>query len=172
MTSLPYHERQLSLNQLCLVHALNMLLGEKRVDKRKMDQVCELLSPSSSSWWNPHRSALGLGNYDVNVAMYILENEFDCEVSFFDTRKSVDEISLDQCSMGLLLNVPGSRFLPGSRHWISYKKYRRVVGEGDEWYLFDSQKQGPLKVDSMTEAMTHHLSSGDHILLVTKKTPR
>jgi hypothetical protein len=157
----PYHEKQSLLNQLCLIHAINMLLGGRHVDKRNLDEVCETLSPDSP-WWNPHRSALGLGNYDVNVAMYVLQ-DFGYDASFFDSRKSAKEISLENDCAGLLLNVKGTRFLPGSRHWISY---RQVEGS---WYQLDCKAEGPVEVDNIIEEMRAHLVSKDHILIVRKK---
>jgi josephin len=163
-STLPYHERQSMFNQLCLVHALNMLLGDNIVDKKTLDEVCETLSPSK--WWNPHRSSLGTGNYDINVAMYVLD-ELGYNASFFDNRKSAEEIPLKEC-FGLLLNVQGSRFLPGSsRHWMSY---RQVVPPAGSWYLLDSKEAGPLEVIDMVQAMRDHLSSGDYILILKKKT--
>jgi hypothetical protein len=36
--------------------------------------------------WNPHRAPLGLGNYDVNVLMYVLEQKG--ERAFVDSRLS------------------------------------------------------------------------------------
>ena len=162
-TTLPYHEKQGLFNQLCLIHAINMLVGSHVVDKTKLDQVCETMSPGTS-WWNPHRSALGTGNYDVNVAMYVID-ELGYNVSFFDKRKSVEEIpfSEGQCSR-LLLNVRGSLFLPGSRHWIGYRKI------SDCWYLLDSKESGPVQVGDVIASMRHHLDAQDHILIVSEKT--
>lgn len=150
-------------NQLCLVHAINMLLGGDIVDKHSLDQVCMTLSPVNK-WWNPHRSVLGTGNYDVNVAMYVLE-ELGYSVSFFDGRKSAEEMPLKQCS-GLLLNVRGSRFSPFSRHWVSY---RQVELPNDLWYLLDSNEEGPREVNDIVQTMKDHLSSGNHILMLKKK---
>lgn len=52
-------------------------------DKATLDAACEHLAAlsnggsSSSSLlgrvWNPHRAPLGLGNYDVNVLMFVME---------------------------------------------------------------------------------------------------
>ncbi|KAI6240939.1 Ubiquitinyl hydrolase 1 [Aphelenchoides fujianensis] len=55
-----YHERQ--RRQLCLLHTLNNLFQREEFRKEELDQICEVFD--SSSWFNAHRSMLGLGNYD------------------------------------------------------------------------------------------------------------
>lgn len=153
-----YHERQSSFNQLCLVHAINMILGAPKVQKDTLDQICETLCPDGK-WWNDHRSVLGTGNYDANVAMYALD-ELGYHVSFFDTRKAPDQIPLDKCG-GLLLNIKG--FLPYSRHWIGCRKV------DESWYLLDSQKAGPIELSDVVQKMKDYISLGAHILVLTKK---
>ena len=98
-----YHERQ--SRQLCALHVLNNLLQvnvfpeyqsleshalsfcfkEKAFTKLELDDICTHLAPDSH-WWNPHRSPLGLGNYDVNVMMAALQSK-DCQAVWFDKRK-------------------------------------------------------------------------------------
>ena len=48
--------------------------------------VCCRLSPDT--WINPHRSILGIGNYDINVIMVALQSH-GYETVWFDKRKSV-----------------------------------------------------------------------------------
>jgi josephin len=61
-----YHERQ-SL-QMCALHALNNLFQDGRSFSRaQLDEICSRLSPDHLI--NPHKSVLGLGNYDINVIM-------------------------------------------------------------------------------------------------------
>ena len=45
---------------------------EKAFSKPDLDEICLQLAPDSNSWWNPHRSPIGLGNYDINVIMAAL----------------------------------------------------------------------------------------------------
>ena len=100
-----YHERQ--SRQLCALHVLNNLLQvnihihvdylilpdllsyfflkEKAFTKAQLDDICTQLAPDNQ-WWNPHRSPLGLGNYDVNVMMAALQGK-DCQAIWFDKRK-------------------------------------------------------------------------------------
>lgn len=52
--------------------------------KVQLDDICKQLSPSE--WINPHKSMLGLGNYDINVIMTALQLK-GCEAIWFDKRK-------------------------------------------------------------------------------------
>jgi hypothetical protein len=169
-TLLPYHEKQSRWNQLCLVHALNMLMGSKQVDQATLDVICEILAPDSIPWWNPHRSALGLGNYDANVGLTVLQ-EHGLEATFFDNRKPVVELlaCLDDLE-GLLVNVPGSMFPPGSRHWIAYRPTATVAPSPPTWWILDSKQAGPIPVQSMEQALADHLSKGDCIIMVQSET--
>nr|CDJ86148.1 Machado-Joseph disease protein MJD domain containing protein [Haemonchus contortus] len=63
-----YHERQ--SRQMCLVHALNALFQKPHFTSESLDEICYSLN--ESRWFNPHRSMLGLGNYDANVLMSAL----------------------------------------------------------------------------------------------------
>lgn len=99
-----YHERQ--IRELCALHTLNNLFQGKTLydfskiqlsfveivqhlergffTKLQLDEICKQLSPNE--WINPHRSMLGLGNYDINVIMSALENR-GYEATWFDKRK-------------------------------------------------------------------------------------
>lgn len=52
--------------------------------KMQLDEICKHLSPHE--WINPHRSVLGLGNYDINVIIVALQKK-QCEAVWFDKRK-------------------------------------------------------------------------------------
>lgn len=52
--------------------------------KFQLDQICSSLSPDE--WINPHRSFLGLGNYDVNVILSAVQLK-GYEAVWFDKRK-------------------------------------------------------------------------------------
>jgi len=68
------------------MHVLNNLLQKKEFSKIELDTICLELAPDSYSWWNPHRSPLGWGNYDVNVIMAALQRRgFD--TIWFDKRR-------------------------------------------------------------------------------------
>lgn len=79
-----YHERQ--SKQLCALHALNNLFQDpKAFTKQDLDAICEELAPDSRIF-NPHRSALGFGCYDVNVIIAALAKK-NFDVIWFDKRK-------------------------------------------------------------------------------------
>lgn len=78
-----YHEKQ--IKELCALHALNNLFQERNsFTKAQLDLICHSLSPDV--WINPHKSLLGLGNYDINVIMKALQGK-GCEAIWFDKRK-------------------------------------------------------------------------------------
>lgn len=54
--------------------------------KSELDEICQQLSPDE--WINPHKSMLGLGQYDVNVIMSALQLR-GYEAIWFDKRKYV-----------------------------------------------------------------------------------
>lgn len=79
-----YHERQ--SKQLCALHALNNLFQVPNAfSKKDLDDICIELAPNSRLL-NPHRSALGLGCYDINVIIAALAKK-GYEVIWFDKRK-------------------------------------------------------------------------------------
>ncbi|XP_064542560.1 josephin-like protein [Drosophila montana] len=137
-TSPVYHEKQ--TRQLCALHALNNLFqGDQSYTKDELDDICSNLSPNV--WINPHRSVLGLGNYDINVIMTALQRR-NCEAIWFDKRKDPSIIDLDSI-VGFILNIPsdykfGIITLPlRRRHWIAV---RRI---DDLYYNLDSKLQQP-----------------------------
>ncbi|KAH7948736.1 hypothetical protein HPB49_001431 [Dermacentor silvarum] len=80
-----YHERQ--VKELCALHALNNLFQDGQAfTKGSLDDICHSLSPDHLV--NPHKSMLGLGNYDVNVIMSALQLR-GYEAIWFDKRKCV-----------------------------------------------------------------------------------
>lgn len=74
------------MKELCALHALNNLFQQKVFDKQELDQICYDLTPDV--WINPHKSPLGLGNYDVNVLMAALQKKGFFSV-WFDKRRWV-----------------------------------------------------------------------------------
>ena len=85
MSAPAYHEKQRL--QLCAVHAINNLFQSGGMcSKELLDAICLRLDPSP--YWNEHRSAFRVGNYDINVIMVFL-SERDYDVIWFDKRKYV-----------------------------------------------------------------------------------
>ncbi|CAG9095678.1 hypothetical protein JYU34_007089 [Plutella xylostella] len=133
-----YHEKQ--VKELCALHALNNLFQtESSFTKSELDVICGQLSPNV--WINPHRSMLGLGNYDINVIMAALQKK-GCEAIWFDKRKDPACLDLSHIS-GFILNVPsdyklGFVMLPlRRRHWITI---RQIHGN---FYNLDSKLEAP-----------------------------
>ncbi|KAL1140980.1 hypothetical protein AAG570_000906 [Ranatra chinensis] len=133
-----YHEKQ--VRELCALHALNNLFQERDAfSKAELDEICQSLSPHV--WINPHRSLLGLGNYDVNVIMAALQRK-GYEAVWYDKRKPVECLRLAEIC-GFILNVPsdyrlGFVLLPlKRRHWVAI---RQVAGT---YYNLDSKLDVP-----------------------------
>ncbi|KAK7790275.1 hypothetical protein R5R35_012641 [Gryllus longicercus] len=133
-----YHERQ--VKELCALHALNNLFQEcNAFTKSELDGICYSLSPNV--WINPHKSFLGLGNYDINVIMAALQRK-GCEAIWFDKRKDPKCLNLINI-LGFILNVPsdyklGFVLLPlRRRHWITI---RQINGD---YYNLDSKLESP-----------------------------
>ncbi|XP_075220867.1 josephin-like protein isoform X1 [Lycorma delicatula] len=136
-----YHEKQ--VKELCALHALNNLFQEAHAfSKADLDGICQDLSPAC--WINPHRSPLGLGNYDVNIIMAALQRK-GYEAIWFDKRKDPESLELNRV-FGFILNVPSDfrfRFVVVSlrrRHWIAI---RRVNGA---YYNLDSKLDSPFLI--------------------------
>lgn len=131
-----YHEQQKWA--LCGVHAINNLLQKQAFDKASFDAVCDELAPSFHAFWNPHRSAMGLGNYDVNVLMVLLERE-GFAVKWHDVRHEISTKTLEDyyCHCldgsrqdataepkicGIVVNLPSTGMwskLTKGRHWMT-----------------------------------------------------
>ncbi|XP_005180964.1 josephin-like protein [Musca domestica] len=159
-----YHERQ--TRQLCALHTLNNLFQSRQAfTKEQLDQICTQLNPNV--FLNPHRSMLGLGNYDVNVIMAALQLN-NCEACWFDKRKDPSCIDLNAI-VGFILNVPsdykfGFITLPlRKRHWIAV---RQIDGK---FYNLDSKLHTPECIGNEQQLfafLKQQLQSNDRELFV------
>ncbi|CAH2074670.1 unnamed protein product, partial [Iphiclides podalirius] len=145
-----YHEKQ--VKELCALHALNNLFQMRNTfSKSELDSICSRLSPNV--WINPHRSMLGLGNYDINVIMAALQKK-GCEAVWFDKRKDPGCLDLSNIC-GFILNVPsdyklGFVMLPlRRRHWITI---RQIQGN---FYNLDSKLDAPVLIGRSTDLITY-----------------
>lgn len=149
MTGSIYHERQ--VKELCALHALNNLFQERGFSKQELDQICYSLSPAV--WINPHKSLLGLGNYDINVIMAALQRR-GREAVWFDKRRDPKCLCLDKIE-GFILNVPteyklGFVLLPlKRRHWIALKKIHGA------FYNLDSKLDSPQLIGKDNELLVY-----------------
>lgn len=145
-----YHERQ--VKELCALHALNNLFQESNTfTKSELDAICHSLSPNV--WINPHKSFLGLGNYDINVIMAALQRK-NYEALWYDKRKDPKCLNLMNI-FGFILNVPsdyklGFVLLPlRRRHWITI---RQIHGD---YYNLDSKLETPQLIGKDAELITY-----------------
>ncbi|KAJ8722955.1 hypothetical protein PYW07_004135 [Mythimna separata] len=145
-----YHEKQ--VKELCALHALNNLFQTRGTySKTELDAICSRLSPNV--WINPHRSMLGLGNYDINVIMAALQKK-GCEAVWFDKRKDPGCLDLSNIC-GFILNVPsdyklGFVMLPlRRRHWITI---RQIQGN---FYNLDSKLEAPQLIGRSSDLIAY-----------------
>ncbi|XP_055631796.1 josephin-like protein [Toxorhynchites rutilus septentrionalis] len=159
-----YHEKQ--IKELCALHTLNNLFqDEASYSKVQLDEICRSLSPNH--YINPHKSILGLGNYDINVIIAALHIK-ECEAIWFDKRKDPSCIETSNI-VGFILNVPSSykigfvKLPLQRRHWISVKKINGVF-----WNL-DSKLDAPVQIgneDQTMEYLRNQLQNNDKELFV------
>jgi len=176
-----YHERQRW--SFCGVHAVNNLLQQAKYDKASFDQVCETLAQDASKYWNPHRSPLGIGNYDANVLCVILEQHEGYTVQWHDARKEMTQQTLDDyfgdataatsTKCGIVVNLPSTSLwgrLTKGRHWIALLWFP----DKGEWYNLNSDLKEPTVVGDMEACATLLQAWGQdnkdncHIILARK----
>ena len=108
-----------------------------------MIQKFSALQLAPGTWINPHKSLLGLGNYDVNVLMSALQSR-GYEAKWFDKRKPLSILVLDNI-FGFVLNVPSNFRVVGivplpflkQKHWIALRSV------GSTFYNLDSNLKKP-----------------------------
>lgn len=146
-----YHERQ--VKELCALHALNNLFQDgSAFSKQTLDEICHrFLSPDHLV--NPHKSVLGLGNYDVNVIMSALQLK-GYEAIWFDKRKDPGCIDTSKI-VGFILNIPSEmrfgflQFPLSRKHWIAV---REVEGT---FYNLDSKLEAPVAIGKGPELLRY-----------------
>lgn len=147
---------------------LNFAILEREFSKINLDDISATLSPDH--YINPHKSVLGLGNYDVNVIMMALETR-NYQLVWFDKRKDITASSLEiSCAYGVILNIPsdysfGFVTLPiKSRHWICVKKMH-----DEQYYNLDSKLSKPKCVggeDDYIKYLQDEMKSNDKELFL------
>ena len=161
-----YHEKQ--SRQLCALHVLNNLFQDQNAFRKSdLDAICNRLTPNA--WINPHKSILGLGNYDVNILMTGLQ-DWGYKTIWFDKRKSVETIDYEKV-YGFILNVPSNYKVFGvvplpysNKHWLAIKHF-----SGLGYYNLDSNLSKPILIGGkgdLIKLLTAELSSSDKELLI------
>lgn len=115
---------------------------------------------SPDEYINPHKSLLGLGNYDVNALMVALESK-SMQLVWFDKRKEITKDTLElNRAFGYILNIPsdftfGFVTLPiKNRHWICVRK----MYDGN-FYNLDSKLDAPRCVGKSENDFVSYLES-------------
>ncbi|KAJ1911837.1 hypothetical protein IWQ60_009950 [Tieghemiomyces parasiticus] len=110
--------------------------------------------------WNPHRLALGMGDYDINVLTAALRTK-GYGIEWFDRRKGAAEIPLDR-ALGLILNKAPERIWQ-RRHWLALRRLN-----GAYWNL-DSALEAPtyfVDREQVSAFLDAELACGGHVFVV------
>ncbi|CAG8440585.1 6151_t:CDS:2, partial [Scutellospora calospora] len=136
-------------------------LQNKAFSKEQLDDIALNLSkdtgPSIKSLnlflINPHKSVLGIGNYDINVLEVALQ-QYGLEIQWFDSRKDIRTVIqfTDPTLFGIILNIQSSRLVFwSSNHWIAVKPFFSDDGKIPEIYNLDSKLSKPSKYDNIEQ---------------------
>ena len=114
------------------------------------------LQLAPGTWINPHKSLLGLGNYDVNVLMSALQSR-GYEAKWFDKRKPLSILVFDNI-YGFVLNVPSNFRVVGivplpflkQKHWIALRSV------GTTFYNLDSNLKKPEELGKASHMRKTH----------------
>nr|CAD2170534.1 unnamed protein product [Meloidogyne enterolobii] len=156
-----YHEKQ--RKQLCLLHTLNNLFQRREFSQQELDEICERLDDRRC--FNPHRSWIGLGNYDANILLIALQSR-DFTGRYFDKRLPASRIK-HELIYAYIFNIPSPPFtlLPffKGRHWFA------VLSINNIYYNLDSKLDAPTKITGNFNAFIDKLlEAGNELLLVVE----
>lgn len=112
------------------------------------------------------------GYYDAN-ALQLAADDRGYVIDFYDSRKSLNEMKLDDNSLvGILLNISSTvLYLFKSRHWLGIRKVVNEENGGVKWYLVDSKEKKPqlLELDQLLPTLSRLRESGAQVLLLKRK---
>jgi len=163
------HDKQKWMD--CAVHTANNLLQTSAFSHATFEGIADDLAELEGirlawlPWRNPHRHALGLGNYDVNVLLVALQrHDRSLSTAYFDGRKDPmkpSDLDLPRQTVGFICNVT-KRSLWGLRtssHWYAVRR----VGLDGIWHNFDSKLKNPASFghdrESGEDGLRKHLAS-------------
>lgn len=112
-------------------------------------------------WLNPHRSILGVGNYDVNVLIASLETR-SMKLQWFDPRRSTACLNLDKI-FGFIFNIKLAQYIPfwERNHWFAV----RQIGDIG-FFNFDSKLDEPVYIDNFIVFADSLLAQGSQMMAV------
>lgn len=166
-----YHEKQSRWR--CGLHAVNALLRRKAFTPTSLDEIADsLVFEDRQSWFNPHRSALGLGDYDANVLLIALERQ-GLSSKWVSNKDEIREFLRKDTLSGFLVNVKVNQWIhkvlrlviEAGRHWVAVVRYPHG------YFLVDSKAQAPSKFASEAELLVYmeNVKKADgHILAMNR----
>lgn len=190
-----YHERQERM--YCARHALNAMVAPSGGDAEaapepalvtteELDGIAEELAAETEAagipkpgllgflGFSPHRSALGLGNWDVNVVLRALRRR-GLHAAWFDRRKGVDALPLgdvdtaDGALLGVIVNRRSRYMLVlTSYHWFTLRLDAQGV-----WWNCDSALARPKRLGGADDAraVVAAIDDADANIIVVRRPP-
>lgn len=164
-----YHEKQRLMR--CALHTLNNLFQEPAFTKEKLDEIAHSLNPGHLM--NPHKSVLGVGNYDVNVIISALRTK-GYSIQWWDRRKDLSNIPFEKV-FGLIVNYVSFTWFGmwESRHWFPMRPI--LVGGKPLWLSFDSKLSVPFQFETVQQVVVYLQdiirNKKGEVLLVLKDEP-
>ena len=112
------------------------------------------------------------GYYDVNTLQLAVDSR-GYELNYFDARKNLDELPLEDNSvLGVLINIstPLLYFFK-SRHWHGIRKVFSKDSNTSKLYFMDSKLRRPQEMDFSTarDTLADLRTSGAQILVLMRK---
>eukprot|EP01083_Nonionella_stella_P056383 148478_1 len=132
-------------NGLCLIYAMNCLLGEDKYTKSDLDAIQYQLSPDT---FNKKQ-----GHYDANVLMVTLQQE-GINTKFYDVRNAelftLNRDFIGNDFIGFVVNFKKNKLsMFDSRSWRTIKPIDGV------WYDFDRKLNQPKAFKSQNHVNQH-----------------
>ncbi|KAN0011741.1 hypothetical protein ACTFIU_007307 [Dictyostelium citrinum] len=123
-----YFERQ--RKKLCGLHSLNNFFQYQKFTQKDMNDIAYEID-ITNRFINPHKSVLGLGDYDANVLVKALTSN-GYEIQWFDKREKIEDLNLDEIH-GVLINTISFRIfsLYEARHWFILKNMNQLKIKSD-----------------------------------------
>lgn len=112
------------------------------------------------------------GYYDLNTLQLAADSR-NCDISFFDARRHVDDLPMDDpMLLGFLVNITSSLlYFFKSKHWVCIRKLPGENGAPARWYHLDSKGKRPelVEEDKVGPLLAQLRNHGAQLLVVTKK---
>ncbi|CAN8068657.1 unnamed protein product [Agarophyton chilense] len=180
MTEIPSNPRVYSERQSrfrCGLHAINALLKYPAYTPASLDAIADDLrsyhGANTNHFRHPHRSMLGMGDYDINVLLVALQ-QHGMSARWFSQKQQIQSVINSPHLVGFLVNLRATSFLArafsflfeDSRHWVAIPRYY------SNFFLVDSKRNQPWKFPSNPHLMNYFqqiMAHDAHVFIVERE---